>query len=251
MTTSDPLLPTPTARDYKGGTPPGRQGSPGLVNVLTSSRAVSPVSLLVQLDLGVEQLTNAIYGPRCLELYDLQNLHGSLLKTCVASLIGTKAWYSSRCALTWKPVVTKSKRLLFQLSPSTPRTGAIGSGLLLTPSVVQTDEEPEKMVARRKRNGYRNGTKWGSLASQIRYGMLPTPDASMGLPGGPLTYDPTSKNQSSRTVNALMRPPGMKTGWKLQPNFAAWMMGYPPNWTDLNSPKPNIETRNSKPTATP
>jgi hypothetical protein len=40
-----------------------------------------------------------------------------------------------------------------------------------------TDESPEKMRARAEKNGYKNGTKYGSLLSQVKYGMLPTPTA--------------------------------------------------------------------------
>jgi hypothetical protein len=57
--------------------------------------------------------------------------------------------------------------------------------LLQTPTTVQTDEPPEKMRARAEKNGYKNGTKFGSLTSQIKYDervamqlnidMLPTP----------------------------------------------------------------------------
>jgi len=39
-----------------------------------------------------------------------------------------------------------------------------------------TDEKPEKMRARAEKNGYSNGTKYGSLLSQVKYsGILPTP----------------------------------------------------------------------------
>jgi hypothetical protein len=55
---------------------------------------------------------------------------------------------------------------------------------LPTPTTVQTDEPPEKMRAMAERNGYKNGTKFGSLTSQIKYDerlhdmwTLPTPAA--------------------------------------------------------------------------
>ena len=41
--------------------------------------------------------------------------------------------------------------------------------MLQTPTTVQTDEPPEKMRARAEKNGYKNGTKFGSLTSQIKY----------------------------------------------------------------------------------
>jgi hypothetical protein len=57
--------------------------------------------------------------------------------------------------------------------------------LLQTPTTVQTDEPPERMRARAERNGYKNGTKFGSLTSQIKYDervamMLGTPTATSG-----------------------------------------------------------------------
>lgn len=79
-----------------------------------------------------------------------------------------------------------SNRCLFLLVPSEPPTDETGCSssqgvLLQTPTTVQTDEPPEKMRARAEKNGYKNGTKFGSLTSQIKYDervkelLLPTP----------------------------------------------------------------------------
>ena len=81
-----------------------------------------------------------------------------------------------------------SSRCLYQLVPLEPRTDGTGCSsseeeetiLLQTPTTVQTDEPPERMRARAERNGYKNGTKFGSLTSQIKYDerlkdLLPTP----------------------------------------------------------------------------
>jgi hypothetical protein len=93
-----------------------------------------------------------------------------------ALLIGQEGWSSTKCRLTWKLKGTKYNRLYFQLAPSTLPTEEIESGLLLTPTSVMTDEPPEKMRERAERNGYKNGTQYGSLLSQVKYsGMLPTP----------------------------------------------------------------------------
>lgn len=78
------------------------------------------------------QKMTAISGQKCLELYNLQSQHGLSVRMFVASLLGMKDWYSNKCALTWKPKVTKYSRLLLQLVPSTLPTGEIGSGLLPT-----------------------------------------------------------------------------------------------------------------------
>ena len=80
-----------------------------------------------------------------------------------------------------------SKRLLFQLVPLTRRTeetecSSLATVLLQTPTTVQTDEPPEKMREIAAHNGYKNGTKFGSLTSQLKYDprvkdMFPTPSA--------------------------------------------------------------------------
>ena len=80
---------------------------------------------------------------------------------------------------------TPSNRLLFRLVPSVRHTKGTGCGsspegmfphLLLTPCTREFCEDPTSMRARAKRNGYRNGTKYNSLLSQIVYSdMLPTP----------------------------------------------------------------------------
>jgi hypothetical protein len=149
----------------------------------------------------------------------------------------------------------KSKRLLFQLRALERHTDAIGSGLLLTPNTTEIEQTPETQVARRKRNGYKNGTKWGSLASQVKFGMLPTPQA----------MDASGKGREPRLKKDMERDPallgsyrvdlkdtivGSGSGLKLQPNFAAWMMGYPPGWATLPSPNHSIAKSSSKPTAT-
>lgn len=79
-------------------------------------------------------------------------------------------------ATTLKVTDIPSSRCLFRLVPLEPRTGETGSSssdtemtLLQTPTSVQTDETPENMRARANRKGYKNGTKYGSLTSQVKY----------------------------------------------------------------------------------
>lgn len=147
------LLPTPAVKEpgWKNRTPVDKDGKTpthhnqrwydketgrlmqkGLDQVLRLSQAASPASPSPQPDEEEARQTTAISGRKCLKLYEMSNPTGSSLRTCVASLLGTKAWYSNKCALTWKAKVTKSNRLLFQLSPSTRRIGEIESGLLPT-----------------------------------------------------------------------------------------------------------------------
>ena len=77
-------------------------------------------------------------------------------------------------AQTLKVTDMPSSRCLFRRVPSEPPTDETGCSssqgvLLQTPTTVQTDEPPEKMRARAEKNGYKNGTKFGSLTSQIKY----------------------------------------------------------------------------------
>ena len=76
---------------------------------------------------------------------------------------------SNVSAVTLRVSDIPSNRYLFQLAPSEPPTEEIECLLLQTPTAVQTDESPEKMRERAERNGYKNGTKYGSLTSQIKY----------------------------------------------------------------------------------
>ena len=68
--------------------------------------------------------------------------------------------------------------------------------MMITPTAVMTKEEPEKMRERAKANGYANGTKYGSLESQVMYdpkfsGLLKTPSA----------MDAASENMQSKGIS--------------------------------------------------
>ena len=74
-----------------------------------------------------------ISGLKCLELYQNSGPLGSLVRM----LLGSSIWRSTRCTLTWKTKVTPSKRLLFRLAPSMPRTG--GTDAQLLPTITRFD----------------------------------------------------------------------------------------------------------------
>lgn len=192
------------------------------------SQEDSPASHSAKLDEEKARQMTVTSGRTCFELYKTSSQTGSSLKTCVGLLLGTTAWYSSRCALTWKAKATKSNRLLFQLVPSTPRTAETESGLLPT---VQTQ-----------------GLKVCKNGKSIPM-ILPTPDASDGSRGPAKIYNPRAKSQSGRTVTTLV---GRGTGEKLrlQPAMPEWMMGFPEKWTEFPIASPNGETNQLKPTAT-
>ena len=74
-----------------------------------------------------------------------------------------------------------------------------------------------------------NGSRTGKVLSLPgAVAALPTPNAGDGTRGVG-KWNPAAKNQSSRTVAAAV---GVNRGHKLQPAFAAWMMGFPQDWTE-------------------
>lgn len=157
-----------------------------------------------------EQTITAISGHRCYERFGKLSPLGSLVKT----LMESRRWWSPAKSLRWdaqtifskrityiekkadshstksvqisKPKDIPSNRLLFQLAVSERPTEGIEYGLLqeeyqqllLTPTAVMITEDPKKFKERAKKNGYRNGTTYGSLASQVMFSdILPTPNA--------------------------------------------------------------------------
>lgn len=214
--TSPSLLPTPTVNGNYNRKGLSNKSGDGLATALQSSPVASPASHSVPLDEEKERQMTAISGRTCLRLYDIQNPNGSSLKTCVASLLGTTAWYSKQCALTWKAKVTKSNRLLFQLSPSVRPIAETESGLLLTPNVMDNLPPRNKEALDRQHNNNRPGrTTPSTLREQIAYG---------------------------RTV-AEHTPTGLVSGKKLrlQPAMTQWMMGYPDLWTEFPLVEPDGE----------
>ena len=145
-------------------------------------------------------------GQKLLELFPKRNQDSSFWKMFEEYLLLKAEWYSNRCFLKWKASITKQGFILFQLAPSTLRTDEIGSGLLLTPSTEDYKSDGPSVM-----NQWTEARKHGKR---------------------PATSAQRLRNQT-----------GHETGLKLQPNFVEWMMGYPSNWTDLNSPKQGIESK--------
>lgn len=157
---------------------------------------------------GDSQMT-VISGRRCSALLTKSGPLGSLVKM----LLESPLWWSPAGSLTWaaKPLFSKriteftdseknnpsqssesaktlsqrdipSSRCLFRLQLSELGIEETESSLLLTPTAVMTCEDPQKMRARAEKNGYANGTKYGSLESQVMYdprlrGLLKTSSA--------------------------------------------------------------------------
>ncbi len=207
----------------------------------TSSPEAFPASLFPPPGEGEERKTTASSGRKCFDSFERRSQLGSSLRTCVAYLLSTTAWYSSACALRWKSRVTKYSRLSFQLAPWQRPTDATESGLLPTP---------------KSQNA--NGPAihgQGGMDLQSKIAMLPTLRASEGEKGGPNQRGSKGDKTVTSTIAMLPTPMagsatwqwngsrtgktptlrgvvGKTPGLKLQPAFAAWMMGFPENWTE-------------------
>ena len=180
-----------------------------------SSPEVSHVNLFPTPESGEEETMTVISGRRCSGLLAKSGPLGSLVRTLLESPLWSKEGYY----LTWEAIPLSSRkvttftdtnltnplpsnesaetlsvsdipssRCLFRLRLSTPPTEGTESSsspLMLTPTSVMYSDTPEEMQARKKRNGYRNGTKYVNLETQLKYdpkyaGMLPTPQAMDG-----------------------------------------------------------------------
>ena len=186
----------------------------------------SLASLFPTQERGEGEKTNVISGLKCSESYRKSGPLGSLVRTLLESQRWSKEGYSlnwERKRLCSQRVTTfsdtnssnpspsnesaqilstsdiPSSRCLFLLRLSElPTEGTESSSLpmLQTPTVVMTKEEPEKMRARARARGYKNGTQYGSLESQINYdprfkGLLKTPSA----------MDPVSERMQSKGIS--------------------------------------------------
>ena len=69
-------------------------------------------------------------GRRCAVLYESCTPLGCLVRMC----LGSSIWHSTRCLLTWREKATKSRRSLYQLAVSMPRTSESESPFWPTPS---------------------------------------------------------------------------------------------------------------------
>jgi len=155
---------------------------------------------------GLGKTIQDISGQKCLEQFEKFDHVGLWAKTFSALLIGQADWFSRRCKLTWKLRGTKSRRMYFQLVPSTLRTEGTEFGLLL-----KTPTKMDGEVTSGKANPVSGNS--GTLAQEIMSGykptmeklsLLPTPTASDGTMGSIIGENDsfiTTKNGTPRKVN--------------------------------------------------
>lgn len=213
--------------------------------------------------------TTVISGQRCYELSGLSDRIGLLAKT----LLESSVWHSMMCFLTWRTKATPANRLLFQLVPSMLRIEGIESGLLATPntmdslppksvqavqheiemrpgrkkfanlrdqlahglylpiSMTQEVEHPEMEVTengRRKTKGKRDSHSM-NLADTMR--LLPTPATRDYKGANGKEHMKKARPHMDQLPNVIVH--GLNRGYKLQPAFVEWMMGYPLGWSDI------------------
>lgn len=197
MATSDPLLPVPKSR-------------------LLSSRAASRASHSAKPDEGRERATTAISGQKCLGLFGNFGRGGSSAKMLRDCLLSKPVWFSNQCALTWKEQVTPSKRLLYRLQPSARRIGEIGSGLLLTPTVVNAIERSDEALLKKSKKRAASGritTPPGNLQEQMnafqKTGSLTDMTALL----------PTATTRESEHPNMKITPDGRRAPTKGKTSF--------------------------------
>jgi len=174
-----------------------------------------------------------------------QNLVGSWLNSgplgsLERTLLGTSAWASTMCFLTWKDKVTPAGRLLFQLAPSVPHTDGTECGLWATPTRTANQAAPSmqkhagvrRMLATPTKMLGNNQRPWPSTLKQTKttasvFSMLPTPSAADNRDrGGPSNPSIQRRKEIGKQVNLSMLWNG-----QLNPRFVEEMMGFPPDWS--------------------
>lgn len=178
----------------------------------------------------------------------------------------TLAWGSTQCFLTWKPKATPANRLLFQLAPSMPHTEETGSGLWATPRTTDGTGGPRQLDERGRRISKSSNLVFGAnLADQVK--MWPTPTVQDSNKATKKWRENHQNNLTAAVFNPeKMWPTPAATNYKgsvkdrymgsetyranldeavrthredgqLNPDWVEWLMGYPPGWTNLQTPQ--------------
>jgi hypothetical protein len=98
-----------------------------------------------------------------------------------------------------------------------PTDGIGFGGLLQTPTTTERCEDPKEMRARAERNGYKNGTQYNGLTSQVVYGLLPTVK----------TFDANGQRQLDANGQNVSTTTGRKYGVHLVQMAASQMLPTP------------------------
>ena len=202
----------------------------------------SLVSHSPKLENSLPKTTPVTSGRKCLDLSGNAGPLGFVEKT----LLGSSNWAWTKYSLTWKAKATPQGRLIYQLARLAPRTSDNGSGSLHTPTATANQTSPS-MMARgpgnwvsglwptpRSTDGSKGMRTLEGAQKELERGknrdlgmmtkMWPTPTTPTG--GGERSGD----RSGTGSLNYMARS-GQLTGPKitgsLNPQWVAWLMGYP------------------------
>ena len=108
--------------------------------------------------------------------------------------------------------------------------------LLPTPRSAVIEESYETTMARRKRSqNPKNNTKTKPDSISQYLEMLPIPKARDWKDTGNMDNNKRMDNLGVTVWHKSEKATGKKTGYRLQPAFVEWMMGFPLGWSDIES----------------
>ena len=205
---------------------------------------VSHASQLVSQENKKEKMTIDSYSQKCLESLKRLNPDGLLAKMCRILLTSQMEQSSEKLLKGWKPKISKSNVLVFQLVHKELGTKEKESGLLPTPTTDSVSERTKK---------YKQG---GTPLTMAVRQMYPTPNATNINTPQPTRVEQVSsggfilrkKNKPHMTYGArlqdVMHHLDKTPGGTLNPEFVEFLMGYPKGWTDLEKTESNhLETQ--------
>jgi len=199
-----------------------------------------------------EQMMTVTSGMKLLELLPKQNRNGLLEKMLTVLLTSKKVRSCNKFKKIWKPRVSKSNVLLFQLQASVHGIKEKEFGLLATPNTMDHLPPRSKEGTLKLQNGHRKGrTKPSNLREQVdpqTMALYPTPTAGC-VEGGEQSsrvertvkggFILRKKNKPEMTFGAKLSDAMLylekpKVGGKLNPNFVEFLMAYPTDWTKID-----------------
>jgi hypothetical protein len=175
-------------------------------------------------------------GPKLSEL----SLRHDRLGACLRMSLGLELSARTGCSLTWQRQDTPHGRSWWVLSMPERRTDDSACGLLPTPTAQDSAASRNRTVTRPDGCKHHDGV---TLTDAVWMGMLPTPTQRDWRSG---EASEETLNRNARPLNeVVISQTGAAGTTRLNPQFVAWMMGYPPDWLE------GVECKPSKPSATP
>ena len=226
---------------------------------LTLFPADSPASRSLSPGSDAARMMTVTSGRRCFALFGNSLPLGCLVRMCLESSI----WRSTRCYLTWKVKTTKSRRSLFRLAASTPRTSGSASALWPTPTTgaslcggtgnlqqLRKLALEGRLTAEEVKNlSSGSGGKTNPALIEWLMGyeraftqIIPTPTAR-DWKGAPTTRFFLGGGYRHMLPELVECTPLGRLG-PMNPAYLEYVMGYPIGWTEL-SPSATPSSRNN------